>query len=313
SSLSRVACLMPQKRYADLELPESCSWQEAVCLSTSELLKKGWNRPPAIEWFTYRISPGILNPMQPKQRQAGYHPATRCVKYALSSPVLPHVKETAQFAEKIRRKLMGIHRNVKGGDPLLISSRFSGKDSSGKPLHDHGHAFYLPLDEDHDNRIDHLLICVKQPFNESELIALDRLGSIWQHGNKPDVKLILTEMSETAKTIWADTWVSTTPFVTARHYRRGRGTYEEWLTREIIQECEFHDLPAPRSVNWVPWTLAGSHPIRWMQFARGKKDEKPFRGYGCILSFDKPVPGPFALGARCHYGLGLFMPMPEAL
>ncbi|MCF8025399.1 MAG: type I-U CRISPR-associated protein Cas5/Cas6 [Desulfobacteraceae bacterium] len=310
---SQVACLMPRKSYDELDLPDSCTWQEAVCLTTRDLLQKGWNKPPALEWVTFGIKPGILNPMQPKQRQTGYQPGTRCVKYALSSPALPHVKETAGFAEKIRRKLMGIHRNIKGGDPKMISSRFSGKDSSGAPLHDHGHAFYLPLDEDYDNRIDHLLIRVNQPFDESELMALDHMGSVWQSGNKPDVQLILTEMSETAAMVQADTWVSATPFVTARHYRRGRGTYEQWLTGEIMQECEFHALPKPVKVNWIPWTLTGAQSIRWMQFMRGKKDERPFRGYGCILNFEKPVPGPFALGARCHYGLGLFVPMPKEL
>jgi len=309
----QVACLMLRADYAGLKLPEPCTWPGAACLTTHDLLQKGWSRAPAIQWHTYGIKAGMINHIQPKQRQTGYQPSVRCVKYALSSPVLPHVKETVNFADKIRRHVMGIHRNVKGGDPGLISTRFSGKDRDGTPLHDHGHAFYLPIDEDHDSRIDHLVIRVKEPFDGSELLALDRLSSVWQSGSKPDIRLVLTEMAETAETVQSDAWVSATPFVTARHYRAGRGSYEQWLSGEIFQECKFHSLPIPMSVDWIPWTLTGSRPLRWMQFMRGKKDERPFRGHGCILRFEKPVSGPFALGARCHYGLGLFMPMPEAL
>ncbi|MDZ7830374.1 MAG: type I-U CRISPR-associated protein Csb2 [Desulfobacterales bacterium] len=310
---SQVACLMPETAFKDLPLPDTCSWLDAVCTNTRDLLSKGWNQPPAIQWSTYEMKPGLLNHFKPKQRRSGYQPVARCARYALSSPVLPHVKETISFAERIRKHVMGIHRNVQGGDPGLISRRFSGKDDSAAPLQDHGHAFFLPLDEDNDNRIDHLLIKVKNPFEESELLALDRLRSVWQSGGKPDVELILTEISESADFTRAKTWVSATPFVTARHYRKGRGSYEQWLTNEIMRECEFHNLPQPVNVNWIQWTLTGSHPVRWMQFMRGKKGERPFRGHGCILNFDTPVAGPFALGARCHFGLGMFQPMPDAV
>ncbi len=306
----QVACLMPWEIFRKLELPKAFSWEDAVCLSTQDFLREGWNQPPAIDWTAYEIKPGILNATRPRQRRNGYLPFTRSLKYALSSSVLPHIKDTIGFAEKIRQKVMGIHKNVLGGNPQLVSKRFSGKNADGKPLVDHVHVFYLPLDEDNDNRIDHLLITAKEGFDESELIALDKLQSVWQSGGKPDVKLILTEISGSRTYKCSKTWVSVTPFVTSRHYRRGRGSLQQWLNSEIARECKFHSLPQPTNISWIPWTVNGPHPIRWMQFMRGKRDERPFRGNGCILTFEKPVQGPFALGSRSHFGLGLFQPMP---
>ncbi|MGD9212112.1 MAG: hypothetical protein PVI90_15125 [Desulfobacteraceae bacterium] len=72
-------------------------------------------------------------------------------------------------------------------------------------------------------------------LDASEIKAVDRLRSIWQPGSRPDVKLILLSMFKERKTIRSKKWVGVTPFVTARHHRKGRSGYEEWLKLEIIQ------------------------------------------------------------------------------
>ena len=193
----------------------------------------------------------------------------------------------------------------------LVSQVFSGKERDGTPLKGHKHAWYLPLDEDGDGKLDHLLIFSGIPFDKSELAALDRLRSVWQPNRRPEVNLVLVSLSVEKQGHSSTRWSSVTPFVTARHYRKGRGTYEEWLTGEITRECDFHCLPLPSKVEWVSHTLNTSHPIRWMEFTRSRKNTPPLRGYGCILYFEKPVPGPFALGTGCHFGLGLFAPYHE--
>jgi len=222
--------------------------------------------------------------------------------------VLPRVEEAASFAERIRKKLMGIHKAIENGDPALVSPIFSGKDSEGKPLKGHKHAFYLPLDEDGDGRLDHLLIHAADLFRSSELSALDRLQSIWQSDHRPDVQLVLVSLSADVPERKSHEWVSLRPFVTARHYRKGRGTYEEWLNGEICKECNFHGLPQPAAIKWIPYTMTTAVPIRWFEFIRSRKQVSPARGYGCILTFGEPVRGPFALGSGCHFGLGLFVP-----
>ena len=308
----RIACVLSRNEYEGLPLSKELKWFDALCLSTKDLLVQGWSNPPALDWTDYVRKRSRLNRIIPS-RSAFRTRRNYCLfKYKIHSKVLPMVQETILLAERIRLKLMGIHRKIQGGDPEMVSSKFSGKTADGKPLEDHSHAFFLPLDEDNDGRIDHLLVTARQPFDPSELMALDRLRSIWQTGGKPDASLILSSTREEAHLKTSRIWVSTTPFVTARHHRKGRGTYIDWLTQEIQLECKYHGLPKPASVNWTQWTMTGPRPVRWMEFARGKKHERQFRGHGCILYFDEDVPGPFALGARCHFGLGLFQPLEQA-
>lgn len=316
----RVACLTPPGEYetnyrqpsatgrGGKKLKPPMTWIEALGLSTKDLLNDGWSDPPALRWVDYLV-PAFVTP---KVRTRTSRRVFRYARYALSSPVLPRVEDTAPFAERIRKKLMGMHKRLLNGDASRVSPCFSGKTAKGLPLKGHRHAFFLPLDEDRDGRLDHLLIASAAPFDTTELAALDALTSIWQQGGRPDVHLILVALSEEAPSRAATKWVSATPFVTVRHHRKGRGSYEDWLQAEIRRECAYHDLPAPLSVEWLTAAEA-SRSIRWLDFHRSRKGETPMPGVGCILTFSEPIRGPFALGAVCHFGLGTFMPAPEFL
>ena len=94
---------------------------------------------------------------------------------------------------------------------------------------------------------------------------------------------------------------STTPFCSPRHWRKGRGTYIEFLAEEIRRECRNHGVAEPRLVRGVE----GS-PFAWVEYRRNRKDDEPHAGYGFRLEFDRRVPVPFSLGYGCHFGLGQF-------
>lgn len=101
-------------------------------------------------------------------------------RYALDSAVLPLVTETLPVAEFARWALMGIYgRNFpdadgsKGRSPI-----FSGKSAIGQPREGHGHAYYLPTDEDGDGRLDHLTVMATDGFGAGELKALDCLREL---------------------------------------------------------------------------------------------------------------------------------------
>ena len=88
-----------------------------------------------------------------------------------------------------------------------------------------------------------------------------------------------------------------------RHWRKGRGTYEQFLVEEVRQECRHHGLAAPIRVE----------PLRkppglfeWIEFRRNRKDDDPHPGYGFSLEFEEEVAAPFSLGYGCHFGLGQF-------
>lgn len=299
-----VACLVSPAQYGE-SYPgmEAKNWLEAISMSSNDLLKDGWSDPPALEWRHYSVPAFVV----PKSKSVRYVPRFRYAKYALSGSVLPVVTDTIAFAEKVRRKLMGIHKNIKGGDPTLVSPIFSGKDAKGNPLEGHGHAFFLPTDENRDGRIDHIIIISSEPFDRSELQALDRLRSIWQEKGRPAVELVLVSLDVEAPGTKGMHWESLTPFVTTRHYRKGRGTFQEWLCNEVRRECSYHGLPSPSQVRWIERrSLEGNRHLRWPDYKRTRKGRIPLPGYGCILSFDRPVEGPFALGSLCHFGLGMF-------
>ena len=141
---------------------------------------------------------------------------------------------------------------------------------------------------------------------------MDRLQSVWQPNRRPDVEMVLISLLAERPSQKSKKWISMTPFVTGRHYRRGRGTFNEWLCSEIVKECSFHNLPEPKRIEWISHTLTSRRPLRWAEFVRSRKNSKPLQGYGCILEFEKIVSGPFAIGSACHFGLGLFMPYDES-
>ncbi len=307
SELVRVACLASPDNYDQLPNKPKKNWIEALGMSTRDCLKEGWSDPPALMWVDYQRPVEYVRFLgrKPSLSQKRF----RFAKYALHSKVLPRIQETVPFAERVRGHLMGIHKRIQEDDPAMVSPLFSGKDPNGRPLRDHPHAFYLPLDEDGDGRLDHLMVWASTPFNQSELMALDRLRSVWQPDGCPDVNFVLVSLSADNFGEKSSSWVSATPFMTSRHYRKGRGPYDNWLAEEVIKECRFHGMPVPTEIKWVPKAVRGSRSIHWFEFARRKKDSLHLRTYGCSLKFGQPVNGPFSIGAGCHFGMGLFVPV----
>ena len=200
---------------------------------------------------------------------------------------------------------MGIHKVVVG-DPRRVSPKFSGKTAEGEPRKDHQHAFILPLGNGR-GRIDRVLIYTRaqEGFVSDEVQAMLRMTELYGRTTEDPIRVIATQRAATGNEIrkLATSVVSTTPFCSGRHWRKGRGTYPEFLADEIRRECRNHGLKEPRSVTM----LAGSPGLfEWVEFRRNRKDDAPRPGYGFCLEFDEPVPAPFSLGYGCHYGLGQF-------
>jgi len=300
---ARVGCLSLPSNDA-----EEGDWLVSLGTSTEELLKEGWDRPPTLMWVPYEDDEkeGAKVP-----RKASTRKLEACsVLYALSSKVLPPVEETLPLAERVRAKIMGINRRICDGDYSRVSWRFIGKDADGKPLADHRHSFFQPLDMDGDGKLDHFLIYGAEPFGPTELRVLDLFRSIWQPGGKPDLNFVLVSVGGTVLPGKSRVWESVTPFVTTRHYRKGRGDFGQWLQAEVRRECRMHGLPDPLSVEFTekPGKADGKG---WWAFKRSRKGETPLSGYGFRLEFEHPLEGIISLGALCHFGLGLFLPVDE--
>src|SRR5438128_2119320 len=109
-------------------------------------------------------------------------------RFALDGSVLPLVTETLPLAELARSVIMGkfqrlLHRRTFGDAhtpyrQLFRSLVLSGKDTDGSPLSNHGHAYYVPADEDGDGRIDHLTVFADDGFGPDEIAAFHAVRAL---------------------------------------------------------------------------------------------------------------------------------------
>jgi CRISPR-associated protein Csb2 len=292
----------------------------------------GWSDPCGSRWVTYFrprrafASQGnsVSQPDSVWLNQWRLKPDQPSIaRYSIDGAVRPLIQDTVYFAEIVRRYVQGIYGRQ---NQRAASVRFSGKQEGGQPTSEHHHAFYLPLDEDGDAKLDHLLIVMPPGMNLSELRALNALSRV--HGpNGTDLTLVLTEIQpveEEHMTRRATRWRSITPFVATRHYKergakkdKGRFSPDKLPEINLREELARRWLPTPIRITPID---AHSLPalgrtLAWREFRQQRALGNGRRGnhFGCgfEIEFAEPVAGPIALGYACHFGLGLFKPVDE--
>lgn len=205
---------------------------------------------------------------------------------------------------------MGIHKRI-AGDPKKLSKRFSGKEDDGSPAKGHKHIYVLPEDMDRDGLLDHIMVICRESLSLEEQLALDRMNSIWQPGGRPDIQLVPVQwgrIGELEGTEPKTNFISATPFLPPRHYRKGRGDFMEWIAHEVCKEAENHGFPKPIDIKPIAKLEGKGRSFRWLEFRRNRKKDSSQIGYGFRIIFSEPVKGPIALGYGAHFGLGLFVP-----
>jgi CRISPR-associated protein Csb2 len=315
-----VACAVPPRDFMPGQTPEPttrrgfrappASWLDALSWSTAQVHEARMNVPPAMQLISY------WRPSPPYGVRHTYH-APRVsspvcgAEYALTSKVPPSVLATVEIAERVRSKLMGIHRRLTGS-PDRVSPLFSGKGSGGRPAVGHRHASFLPMDKDGDGWLDHLLVVCRDSLDPVEQVALDQMGSLWQPDGKPDIVLTrLRFVHEADLGAESDRFVSATPFISPRHYRRGRGTFDEWIKAEVRRELSYRGIPEATEIMRVAALRTHRREVRWLEFRRSRRGDQARLGYGFQLKLSRPRNGPFSLGYGSHFGLGLFVPVPQ--
>lgn len=313
-----VACPLPPHRYApEPEEPVSrrkatsipAEWLDALCWSSQDVIKAKRSSPPAFSWVRYLLFQE--DKMESIRKDAGSVPGWQGVRYALDSTVLPRLTESVRVAERVRIKLMGINRRLMGGDLSAVSSYFSGKNQDGSPLEGHRHIYILPEDRDFDGRLDHITVFCRQPLPVQECLSLDRLDRLWQRQGRPDIHCIPI-LWGTRQELFPPVrqYQSITPFVPNRHHRHGRGSFDQWLHKEVLLELAYHDLPAPERIENMRYCVRQGRQIYWLQFHRTRGEDPIRSGFGFRLSFREPVAGPIAIGYGAHFGLGRFEAVP---
>ena len=319
-----------------------------LCIETAQLHAEKWSDPPGSRWVTYVRPADCFDPPRRRPaRRAPRRPSIQIARYALDSTVLPLLTETLPLAEQVRFKLMGIfgrlteHDGVKGKSPV-----FSGKDADGNKLTGHGHAYYLPTDEDGDGRLDHLTIVAEDGFGPNELKALDRLRSLKPSEDVPELRLLLLGLGRRDEFVSmplrpSAQRVSATPFLVTRHPKkngRKRDPREllenphafiaHVLREELARLIErrgwpfsadqvhiepVYDPPGVFRIQPKLWAAGATgpnpRPVQFKRFRQKRSDDGGRRWSGAFrIVLPKPVRGPIALGHSSHFGLGLFLP-----
>lgn len=275
------------------------SWLDALTYSTGELLKERLSGPPAMQAVPYELAMGAVTTWLPA-RSPGRNRGISAAVLELHGRVLPVATDAIRIAERVRGRLMRQFEENKKQIPALIH----GKDIEGGPLKDHSHLFILPRTNS-VGRIDSVfLFSLSESFKPDVIEAIAGIKYLRWLDSVGLTAAWMGQRDDASFRPRADTVVSKTPFVTIRHWRRGRGTVADFLIEEIRRECRNHGLPRPVSVEPLP--LAGRFPP--VKFRRHREGDVPRPGYAFRLKFGEPVAAPFSLGYGCHFGLGQFGP-----
>jgi len=277
---------------------------EALCWGSAEAIAHTMNRPPALEPTFYVRRRDALDARPPPVSRRATR-VVEAVRFAVDGRVAAPLTDALRVGEHVRRNLMGALKFVAGEDG--VTSRFSGKDALGQPVKNHEHISILSLDEDGDGLIDVVLLTSPAAFTVAEQRAIDRLRPVPRRNGHPLVLTPLRYGTREELGVRAHVVHSVTPFAPPEHWRLKRdGPFGAWMTAQVRQEARRRGLPEPVEVGPAEPRVARRR-VRWLDFARARKDDAPQPAFGLRLRFDEPVLAPFSLGYGSHFGLGCFV------
>jgi CRISPR-associated protein Csb2 len=348
AEIVRVLCADPDTALGNEHTPKHTPLYDPdwhLCMETLALHAEKWSDPPGSRWVAYGRRWDCFK-VEPARRisRPNIERKMQVARFALDSTVLPLVTEALPVAESARRMLMGTYgrRFPAPGGSRGCSTIFSGKASDGQPLQGHGHAYYLPTDEDGDGRLDHITLVATDGFGNCELNVLDRLSELKsrereESGHPLRVLLLgLGRLDDYQPSLLhpSKVWISATPFLAPRHLKK-RGTKrdpaEMWhcqqnflaavLREELIRflhrrpeliDLSLDAIKIKALVDQNGVFRVGPRNLRPIEFKRLRQkrgDDGGRRSAGAFrITFPHPVRGPICLGHSSHFGLGLFVP-----
>ena len=326
------------RKRAEAAVPFPVDLLDCLQKDTTWLRSKGWSQPPGsrrVHYWRRSDAVAVGAPQATRTIRSGQRVQAMLLSLTNASGnnhALPPVTRTLPQAESLHRTLVGIAAGNGVPPPEL-----TGRDDDRRPLRGpHEHAHVNPLDLDGDGHLDHLLVWAPgglgadtqaavraarrtkgrvEPLRlavaaAGDLVDLVRLPGVYGHR-------IARMLSD-----GATAWQSVTPFVPPRHIKvRGKNTLEG----QIHAELRSRGLPAPAAVRRLrPGPVQdGEHRqsdgavteecerawsrFRYFVLSRQHGPLAPILcGFAIRLEFERPIPGPVALGYGSHFGMGLF-------
>ncbi len=307
-------------------MPRSPLKLENLERETSTLRRSGRIDPEGAQWWPYiRRRECFTEFRSGRARTSERGAGATVVRFAMDGNPLPMAFDTLRWGEVARKAAMSKYYGK--------SEKLSGKDTSGKPLIGHQHAFYLPTDENGDGRLDHLTVWTPGGLDKKEFRAIVSVEELNLGDGRESVRLAylghgaagdfegVSPLFEKSRR-----WRSLTPYVLPRHVKFRGPRDENGMKRmvdgpeeQIRREVSLRRSNGPRLLNVkiahnreriLPIRSGRSSGFRPFDFFKYKQGGGSNGGgaFNFTLGFDSPVSGPVALGFACHYGLGLFIP-----
>ena len=297
---------------------------DALRLGTDVIEKERLNVPVGATHLTYVRRKMDLRPVPARRTDVLSFPAN-VARFRLVSKVPTRIIYALDVGEVMHTALVSMA--ARAG---LVTPSITGRDPETRaPLRgDHQHVFILPVDEDLDGYLDHVLVYQREPFGPELLNVLQTLQRLktpdWWPGRERRWQLYLEGMwlvpagsvprREAGQGV-PDAYVrpsrvftSITPYLHPWHWKRGGAKFGP--ADQIREELRRRGFPEPVSVEARSQIRLGGLPYDARKFRTlryGVRQDIPARAGGLWrIEFAEPVYGPIALGTNCHFGMGLF-------
>lgn len=296
----------------DVLTPKKNASLEKLCIRTSVLKSEKRIYPAETEIIPYIRPSGCLSAI-PDTSAHTLPPRVTAVRYAITGKPRPLVTDTITIGDSFKRAAMSVYGRLNaGGMSPVLSGRHNGDGNI--MLDNHSHAFFLPTDEDNDNRLDHMTVVVStgRSFEPDVTAALMKIKRI-QHGhNMLQITYLARDMLENFKAApilqRANRWVSDTPYMPNRHIKRNdNGIVKDGPADQIRREAVRRGLPHIKHIKIKTKKMHGFLPLQFKKY-RKKGLQVCGGAYSVSIEFAEKVQGPISFGYASHFGLGMFVP-----
>jgi len=205
------------------------------------------------------------------------------------------------------------------------ATRISCRDGSGLLPEEvyrdgaHGHAFWLPGDEDDDGYIDHAWVYCERGLPSQVIAAFAGLSFVRIGGERHDIAPDWMSPRLGGGPFGpARVWRGLTPYVTPkwRLSKTGRERASFTPDAQLLSEIAQRGLPAVASVTWEATAWIGDMPVMASSFLTvrrksGTGAQPPSDAVASFpnITFTEPVLGPLSFGFGAHFGLGQLVPV----
>lgn len=279
----------------------------AISRSITEMRKARTLIPPGARWIDYALREAPA--AEPPPSSAAIRPTV--ARYRVTGGSRPGIREAVALGASLRAASQARYGRRKNG---ASSPAFSGRKGGAVRRDQHRHAHYLATPAPGGRRVDYLTVWCPEGLDPDEVAALAELTELYTRDQPDPLRLALVALGSLDAVPLPDLtgpsarWKSLTPFGLTRHTKRRGGVTvdspEDQIRRELAARRQ-HGLAIPE-----PKRVTLEHGP-WLEFRRSRPGssrlEAP-RAVGARIEFAGPVRGPIALGALCHFGLGVFIP-----